>query len=98
MQAVTPNGLDGCAVAPWIAPIPESVESGPQLVGLNRNFGLLISTARLRRCSGTPPTIRGSVAVAITRPVWTSTPIETRVSTRPRSKGPAAASIGIESP
>src|SRR5262249_44737917 len=66
-QSVTANGLDGCATAPWIAPTVESVVSGPQLVGLKRNLDLLTATERLRRCSGTPPTMRGRVAVAITR-------------------------------
>src|SRR5438105_176948 len=48
----------------------DSVARGPQLVGLNRKFGLLTTTLRLRRRMGTPRTIVGSTVVATTRALF----------------------------
>jgi hypothetical protein len=76
----------------------DSVASTPQLVGLNRKLARLMATLRLRSLSGTPLTIVGNELVAITRPVYGSTLIATRVVTLPRSNGPAAASTGIDRP
>src|SRR6185437_7303019 len=99
LQLVTANGLEMPCVAPSVEVSSVSVESGPQLVGLNRNSLRLTTTLMSRRRSGTPLKIAGrSVVVAITRALCGSTLIVACVTTLPRSNGPAAAWIGIDRP
>jgi len=69
LQSLTRNGLDRPCVALNVEVSVVLVASGPQFVGLNRNPGRLTATLMLRRRSGTPWKIVGSVVVAITRPV-----------------------------
>src|SRR6185436_6652313 len=75
-----------------------SVASAEQLVGLIRNPCLLISMFTCLRRIGTPLTMVGSTLSAVTRAVVGSMLIVERVTTVPRSNGPAAASIGIDIP
>jgi hypothetical protein len=97
-QPATWKGLDRDWLAPSVESRIESVLSAPQLVGLRRKLALLTSTWMALSRRGTPLTIVGSEAATITRAVAGSTEIAARVTTRPRSKWPAAASIGIERP
>ena len=98
LQLATWKGLDAGLVTLNVEESTDSVCSSPQFVGLSRKLGRLTATLRFLSLSGTPPTIRGSVLVAITRELWGSTLIVARVVTRPRSNGPAAASTGIDRP
>src|SRR5262249_25535401 len=98
------NGVDRLCVAPAFEPgamkpvSVVSVESTPQLVGLNRKPCLLIATLMLRRRSGTPCWIRGSVVVAVTRAVIGSMFSIERVTPLRRLNGPATAGTAIDRP
>src|SRR6476646_3687183 len=91
LHAVSCSGLDRFCVAPNVDVIVDSVASGEQLVGFNRNPCLLIDTVTPRNLVGMPLTIVGSVAVVVTRAVNGSTLIVARVVTGPRLNGPATA-------
>ena len=97
-QSPTWNGLDRLWPAPNVEVSTDSVESGAQLVGLNRKSGRLTETFRLCRRSGTPPTMLGSVVVTVIRPLYSPTVMPARVTTSPRSYGPATAGTTTDSP
>src|SRR6202035_133546 len=97
-QLVRCSGVDSDWVPLSVEVSAESVDSGEQLVGLNRKPCLLTATLIVFRRSGTPLTIVGRTLVAITLADFGSTLIVARVTTVPRLNGPATAGTAIERP
>src|ERR1700730_13865027 len=104
-QLATWKGEVMGAVVPWSPVAAPSTFNGLQLVGLNWKFGRSTTTWISFSCAGTPvsgyaavSTNVGSLLVMIAWPVSRSTFSAERVTTLPKSNGPAFVGITTVSP